>query len=84
MYALTRALLVCYLFSDPEDEGACSSEMLVEFQLTTPRYNAEGETPHNHCCESLKCYRTYQSWYMVYGGDIYNTNANLDCYSLEY
>jgi hypothetical protein len=37
-------------------EATCSSEMLVDFQRTTPNYIPEDRTIHNHQCENLKSY----------------------------
>jgi hypothetical protein len=43
-------------YSTLKMEVACSSEMSVEFQLTTRRYIPEDRTLHNHRCENLKSY----------------------------
>jgi hypothetical protein len=37
-------------------EATCSSETLVDFKQTTPRYISEDGIFHNHRCKNLKSY----------------------------
>jgi hypothetical protein len=38
-------------------EALCSSEMLIDFQMTTRRCIPEDRTVHNHCCEDIRSVR---------------------------
>jgi hypothetical protein len=53
--AFTLVSCLAY-FSTLKMEATCSSKMLVDFLLTTRRYNPENRKLHNHCCTNLKAY----------------------------